>query len=173
MKRFALVCCAFAVATGCGRSTHSAGTATSSSSTTRPSIARSTAPVDGRWVNPTAAVTVGTTGGVIEQRSGTIWTGDLDGKTTYTASFRADPKHAGAYVGTIDEVFDGSMRGVGRGRLFLTESFTVSATGAVVNVGRIVRGDGGLKGVGGRLRFTGTSDLRGIGQGTFTGALSH
>jgi hypothetical protein len=173
MKRVALLCCVFALAAGCASSTHSAGTATSSSSTTRPSVARSTVLVKGRWVNPTAAVTIGTPGGGIKQRSGTIWTGDLNGKTTYTATFRADPKRAGAFVGTIDEVFVGSVRGVGRGRLFLTERFTVSATGAVVNVGQVVRGDGGLKGVRGRLRFTGTADLRGIGRGTFTGVLSH
>ena len=126
----------------------------------------------GKWVNPTAAVTLSSTGGVIKQRSGTVWTGDLNGKTTFSALLRADPKNAGALVGTIDEVFTGSVRGIGQGRLFLAEEITVSGTGALVVVATIKRGDAALQGVRGRLRFTGTSDVRGIGDGVYSGSIS-
>src|SRR3954452_8105747 len=77
------------LATSC----NSGSTATQTPATKPPSYATSAhptvAPVTGKWVNPTAAVTVSSTGGLIKQRSGTVWSGDLDGTTTFSAVLRA------------------------------------------------------------------------------------
>ncbi len=177
MKRLAIwCCCAVTVfAAGCGSGSHTdaspspTAAAVSSPASTGPAVKA----VSGKWANPTAAVTLSSTGGVIKQRSGSIWTGDLDGKTTFNAVLRADPTSAGALVGTINEVFTGSVRGIGQGHLFLTEEITDTASGGVTVSATIVRGDGELKGVTGHLRFTGSSDINGIGDGVYTGSISH
>jgi len=171
MKRIALLCVAVGLSASCGSSKHATGTTTTSAPSSTLAQRPTSTPVSGRWVNPTAAVTIGVTEGVIKQRSGTIWTGDLSGKTTYISYVHAVPNQTGAFAGTIDEIFSGSVRGIGRGQLFLAEKITVSATGAVLNIARITRGTGGLVAVRGNLRFTGTANLSGIGNGPYTGMI--
>ncbi len=174
MRRLAMLCCFVGFAASCS----SSHTNTSPSPTVPPvsspaSTGPTSAAVSGKWANPTAAVTLSSSGRFIKQRQGSIWTGDLDGKTTFNAVLRADPKSAGALVGTINEVFTGSVGGIGQGRLFLTEEITDTASGGATVDATIVRGDAGLKGVTGRLHFTGSSDIRGIGDGVYTGTVSH
>lgn len=133
-------------------------------------------------MNATPAVSLGNSARGFKQRSGTTWTGDLVGTTTYVAYTRSDPAHPGAGLGDIDEIFTGAVRGVGRGRLYLSERFTVAAKGgAIRNVATIERGDGGLVGVTGAVVFIGTLDVNtdgsvavsGMGHGTYTGTIDH
>ena len=144
--------------------------------------ARAPESVHGTWVNSTPAVSLGTSALGFKQRSGTTWTGDLAGTTTYVAYTRADPRHPGAGVGTIDEIFTGSVSGIGHGRLYLREHFTVAASGgAIRNAATITRGDGGLTGVKGAIVFVGTLDVNadgtaaisGLGRGSYTGTITH
>ena len=120
------------LAMNCSSSSPATQTSPTKPAISAPALAHPTvSPITGKWVNPTAAVTLSSTGGVIKQRSGTVWKGDLNGKTTFNAILRSDPKRAGFLVGTIDEVFTGSVRGIGHGRLFLIEQISVSGTGAL------------------------------------------
>ncbi len=57
-------------------------------------------------------------------------------------------------------------------RQCLSEANGTASSGVIV-VAAIVRGDGELKGVTGHLRFTGSSDINGIGNGVYTGSISH
>ena len=174
MKRLALLFCVLTFTASCGSSSHNAAAPTSAPTAgSAPAPSPTADAVAGKWANPTAAITLSSAGGVIKQRSGSVWTGDLDGKTTFNAVLHADPKTAGVLVGTIDEVFTGSVRGIGQGRLFLSEQITDSANGGVIVDATIVRGDAELKGVTGHLHFTGTSNIQGIGDGVYAGSLSH
>jgi uncharacterized protein (DUF2147 family) len=174
VKRVALLFCVCILAASCGSSSHATEAPTSAPAASSPAAPSPTAEaVTGKWANPTAAITLSSTGGVIKQRSGSVWTGDLDGKTTFNAVLHADPKAAGSLVGTINETFTGSVHDIGQGHLFLSEEITDSKNGGVVVDATVLRGDAGLKGVTGHLHFTGSSDIQGIGDGTYTGSLSH
>src|SRR3954453_15965088 len=115
MTRLLLLGCVLALAASCSSSRKSAGGDTSTAATstsTPPTTARPTTSVQGKWVNGTPAVSLGSTAQGFKQRSGTTWTADPPGTTTYVAYTRSDPAHVGAGVGDVDEVFTGSVRGI-------------------------------------------------------------
>ncbi len=184
MRQILLVSCALAVVAGCSSASRPVSDAPSTTIAASTTVTRSraTESVHGTWVNATPATSLGSTALGFKQRSGTTWTGDLVGSTSYVAYTRSDPKHPGVAVGTIDEVFTGSVNGIGRGHLYLSERFTIADKGgAIRNAATIKRGDGGLTGVTGTIVFVGTLDLNadglvavsGLGHGTYTGAISH
>jgi hypothetical protein len=178
-----LISCALALALAASCSSAKKADNAAPTTTVAPSTttARRHTPVRGGWVNSTPAVSLGASVRGIKQRSGTTWNGDLAGTTSYVAYTRSDPKHPGVLIATIDEVFTGSLRGVGHGRLFLGERMTVAAKGgAMRNVATIKRGDGDLAGATGTIVFLGKLDtnadgsvaVSGLGHGTYTGTIA-
>jgi hypothetical protein len=133
--------------------------------------------VKGTWVNPQPAIDTGAKiiGGRsrLTQRSATIWRGDLHGATTFSSAFNVDPAHQGGFIGDIEEVFTGTVRGVGAGRLHFTEKLIYSVTTGAVDIrATVTRGEGALLGMTGHLHFTGTSAASGVGHGIYDGSLT-
>lgn len=97
------------------------------------------------------------------------WSGSLTGTTTFVLRALVDP--AGRAVGTIQETFVGTVAGVGSGSLHFTEAATQDAGGALRITAIATTGTGDLSGVAGALRFVGTTDPAGVGDGQYVGTL--
>jgi hypothetical protein len=163
---------AVAAGGGCGSSgDESTATTASSTSTT------TTSDLDGTYLQPpvtpedvepqpdgeTATFTV---------TSGTTWHGDLEGDTELTMDGVLDLT-TNASSGTIDETFTGTVAGIGRGHLHLSETFTIDPTGAIEIDATVLDGDGDLSDVAGTMHFVGTGDpVTGEGGGTYTASFT-
>ena len=100
--------------------------------------------------------------------TGTIWHGDLEGRTTGVTHGVVNTRTL-ANEGTVTETFTGRVAGIGSGHLNLDELFRVTSRGDLTVTARIVGGDGALAGVHGTMHFTGYSDLlTGKRAGTYT-----
>ena len=100
--------------------------------------------------------------------SGTIWHGDLEGTTKFVFHGIADIKTY-ASVGTSNEVFTGSMVGVGSGHLRFREKLKTDAQGTLTVDATIVGSDGALDAMQGTMHFAGKGvPSTGEGSGTYT-----
>ncbi len=129
--------------------------------------------VAGRWSNPDPLTIVSSSQhrGITTLRftGHSRWTGDLLGTTSFTGHGRIDRN--GVLTGTLDERFTGRVREVGQGTLTFAETFRIdTVSGAVLVEARTTGGSSRLSHVRLTLRFTGTSDAQGVGQGRYTGS---
>jgi hypothetical protein len=98
---------------------------------------------------------------------GTIWHGDLEGRTAFVMHGVVDTK-THATSGTNTEVFTGSMAGVGRGHIHFLETFTSDAKGTLSLDATITGSDDALIGLSGTMHFAGPSNpTTGAGYGTY------
>jgi hypothetical protein len=104
--------------------------------------------------------------------SGTVWHGDLEGRTRFVMHGVVDPTTF-ASSGTNDEVFTGTVAGLGSGRLHFAETFTNAADGTVSIDAHIVGAEGELEGLRGTMHFSGHGNPQtGAGTGTYTAQFS-
>jgi hypothetical protein len=148
--------------------THAAIAADTSGDSDRQAVA-------GRWNNPDPLTITSSSQhhGIttITFTGSSLWTGDLLGRTSFTGHGRIN-RH-GVLSGALVEQFTGRVREVGQGTLSFSERFRIDLiSGALLINARITGGTSQLSHLHGTLRFTGTSDAQGVGQGPFTGSLS-
>jgi len=175
-SRCVAIACGFAALTGCSSSTNAASppTSTTPRSTTTAAAGRSRR---GTYVQP--AVTIsdletlpGGKKASFRADSGTVWHGDLEGRTEFVMHGVVDPATF-ASTGTNDEVFTGTVAGLGSGKLHFAERFTNAADGTVSIDARIVGAEGALEGLRGTMHFSGRGNPQtGAGTGTYTAQFS-
>jgi len=103
---------------------------------------------------------------------GTIWHGDLEGRTVFVIHGVVDPP-TGASTGTNDEVFTGSVSGIGSGKLHFDETFVNRANGTIAIDAHIIGAEGALEGLRGTMHFVGSDNPRtGAGAGSYTAQFS-
>jgi hypothetical protein len=104
--------------------------------------------------------------------TGTIWHGDLEGRSTVVMYGVVDTRTS-ANKGTDDETFTGNVKGIGSGHLTFEESFQISRKGDLTLIAHILSGDGPLAGLHGSFRLTGYSNpVTGKRLATYTGHFS-
>jgi hypothetical protein len=140
------------------------------------SAATSTPPgaANGTWIDADPLTIIGVTPlgarALVDATGRSQWNGRLTGTTSFT--LRAVLSADGSGAGVIDETFDGSVVGVGTGKLRFAEGFVLSPDGSINISAASVSGAGGLASAHAVLRFTGRTDASGVGGGQYTGVVT-